>query len=236
VLINGLNNSATPPRDTWEWDGATWLQRTPQVQVSGPLVYDRLLGRVLVVTSYGAIHSWNGSEWEPIAVYAPIDQRPSPMSLAWHDGLGRVVSLTSNSPTLWSLALRPAQLEALGAPCPSGSGNDCDLLALGRPRLGNDRFELDLRGGVANTYGAVVLGLTPGATLLPGGCTLQVDTVVASELLWLGAGGYGRVRLPIPAATMLVGVAIYVQGFALDGTGPLQGVSVAPGLRLQVGF
>jgi hypothetical protein len=44
------------------------------------------------------------------------------------------------------------------------------------------------------------------------------------------------VRLPIPAATMLVGVAIYVQGFALDGTGPLQGVSVAPGLRLQVGF
>lgn len=236
VLLNG-RIGGTPVLDTWEWDGASWTQRTPRVQPSGPIVYDRSIGRVLVVTSFGSIHGFDGNEWQPLPVYSPIGLRPQPMSLAWHDALGRVVMCTAaEGPMLWALTWGAAQVESFGTPCPGAASNDCDLLALGVPRIGNDRFDLDLRGRTGNTYGALVWGDGQGSLPLPGGCALLAGAPFGSSLVWLGAGGLGRVRLPVPANTTLLGVAFAAQGFALDGQGPLGGASTSAALRLQVGL
>jgi hypothetical protein len=236
VLVNGMIGGSSIA-ETWEWDGATWLQRNPVAHPGGAVAYDRRLGRVVLVTSYGAIHGWDGAEWQPVPVFAPPTAQPNPMSMTWHDSLDRLVLYSTGvgAETLWALTSTAPQPQIFAAACPAGSTNDCDLLALGLPRLGNSDFELDLRSGAANVPGAVLWGSKPGRFPTAGGCVLLVDDPITSRLVYTNASGYGRVRLQVPDLDALLGVSLYVQGFVLDGQGPIGGASASAGLRLQLG-
>lgn len=237
VLHQGRPNSATVALDTWEWNGLAWLPTASPTQPSGPVVWNGQLGRVAVVTGYGAIHTWDGTQWQAVGVHAPIGERPHPAALAWHGGRGRVVSYSSgvSNHTLWNLSPDAPLAETYGDPCPGGTTQDCDLLALGLPWLGNQRLVFDLRGAASNTYGAVLFGLSSGNTAIGGGCRLLVDMPILGQLAWMGPGGTTPLRATMPNSTAYTGLQLFAQGFVLDGLGPANGVGVSRGLRLRLG-
>jgi cysteine-rich repeat protein len=80
VLFGGLAaDGTTRLTDTWEWDGATWFEKTPPVHPEGryghSLVYDRMRARVVL---YGGLATgfsqweWDGEEWsQPEATLVP---------------------------------------------------------------------------------------------------------------------------------------------------------------------
>lgn len=236
VLRDGMIGGA-PIVDHWEWDGAAWLQRNPIALPSGELAFHRQLGAVVVATSFGALHAFDGAQWQPVPVFAPPEARPVPLSMVWHDRLARLVLYTGGSgpPVLWELTATPPLAEIFADACPAGTTNDCDLLALGLPRLGNAVLELDLRGRAANAPGAALWGLAPGSFAVPGGCRVLIDEPLLAELVYTNAGGFGRLRLGVPDLAALLGVRLHVQGFVLDGQGPIGGASASAGLRLQLG-
>jgi hypothetical protein len=80
VLFSGWNaNVGSHPRDTWEFDGTSWLQRTPINSPSGraghSLVYDPTRGRVVLFgglqetsqssTNLQETWEWTGMTWVP---------------------------------------------------------------------------------------------------------------------------------------------------------------------------
>lgn len=105
VLFGGFPDSAVRLGDTWEWDGATWILRTPTTSPSPRsghrMAWDPVRqvvvlfgGRIDGPTSssyQGDTWTWNGSDWIQAATVGPSAREG--VSLAWDPGLsgGRLV-------------------------------------------------------------------------------------------------------------------------------------------------
>lgn len=91
VLFGGTSsNAATPPAETWTWDGANWVQLTPATQPSSrslaAMIYDPRRQRLVLfggmsVGSFSRLNdTWefDGSTWTQIATASSPPIRASP--------------------------------------------------------------------------------------------------------------------------------------------------------------
>lgn len=68
VVFGGVRRDGTASRETYEWDGANWLQRTTGFVPArwGPLVYDRQRNRVVLYTG-ASLFEWDGADWQALS-------------------------------------------------------------------------------------------------------------------------------------------------------------------------
>ncbi|PDV98011.1 peptidase S8 [Candidatus Chloroploca asiatica] len=79
IIVGGYQLSGSTPTyfdDTWEWDGATWIERNPLTRPPGrfghTLVYQRAQRRTILVGGSGAttipdtVWAWDGINWQPL--------------------------------------------------------------------------------------------------------------------------------------------------------------------------
>lgn len=137
VLYGGWRHDLGVRRDTWEWDGAGWIERVPDHD-PGPRFfsscsYDPRLQRVLLFGGFTAIPSlplsstetweWSGHDWAPIRTdHAPSARAAA--SMVWDPILQR--TLLYGGFTAGESARRPASNEIW-----SFDGNDWTQLGQG---------------------------------------------------------------------------------------------------------
>ncbi|MGE3174695.1 MAG: hypothetical protein AB7O97_18830 [Planctomycetota bacterium] len=99
VLFGGVGLGLQ--RDTWEWDGAVWLQRTPATAppaaIASGMAFDPLRGRTVLYLgqlSPAETWEWDGTSWQqnPTAGGAPLTMATS---LAWDASVGRIAMVGS---------------------------------------------------------------------------------------------------------------------------------------------
>ena len=110
VLFGG---SVTPSpyylADTWEWDGNSWVERTPSTSPPAredhAMAYDSARDRVVLFGGYGAgdladTWEWDGSTW---VERTPTTSPPggSPQAMAYDSARGRVVLLVGSATWEW---------------------------------------------------------------------------------------------------------------------------------------
>ena len=104
VLFGGTNTAFTPPflGDTWEWDGSTWLLRSPAsspgARTDTAMAFDSARQRVVLFSGYlttaGEVADtweWDGTTWAQSAASAPPARIGHAM--AYDDARQRVVLL-----------------------------------------------------------------------------------------------------------------------------------------------
>jgi hypothetical protein len=97
VLFGGLGNEV-PRVDTWEWDGNTWVERTPATSPPArwghAMAYDSARGRVVLFGGYAPYLSdtweWDGKTWVQRSPAASPSARYG-HSMAYDSARGRVV-------------------------------------------------------------------------------------------------------------------------------------------------
>jgi hypothetical protein len=108
ALFGGVDASAGPVGDTWEWDGATWVQQYPATSPSArasAMAYDAVRQRVMLfggrnasTSPLGDTWEWDGGNWtqrNPVA-------SPSPRSdhaMACDEARQRVVLFGGGAPS-----------------------------------------------------------------------------------------------------------------------------------------
>ncbi|MCA8950065.1 MAG: hypothetical protein KDE27_11230 [Planctomycetes bacterium] len=236
--------------DTWEWDGAAWLQRiaatTPPGRIAHAMAFDPATSRVLMfggedgsgIATYGDTWAWNGVDWQAITM-APQPQARSDAAMATDTGRGQVMlfggfdwGLLAPLDPMWLFTGRPAATAtAYGSPCPPGSPT---LAAYGVPTPSCERFGIDVTGAGVNAVGIVGVAVTPASVPVLG-CTLHIGPPIGYLLVATNGDGFGAVTTGVPSDPVLLGAALYAQGFALDPTASSGGVRFSNGLRLLVG-
>lgn len=95
VMLFGGEDLTTRFHDLWEWDGASWIERTPDAggplasDPGAPMAYDSDRG-VTVLYSFGTTWEWDGAGWKLIAVSNPPARHEA---LATYDPVRREVVL-----------------------------------------------------------------------------------------------------------------------------------------------
>ena len=130
-------------------------------------------------------------------------------------------------------------VDEYGAGC-KGSAGITELRALnGAPKLGNNKFALQLDKARATAASALFVSARPfNVALGKGGCRLLVDPAVAViEGRVTDGNGRWTLPLPIPAVSALVGLDLYWQAWVFDPNGALNppGLSGSNGLRTLLG-
>jgi hypothetical protein len=103
VVFGGLTDGVGVTQDTWEWDGETWVNRTPtglkpSKRSNFAMVYDSARGRVLLfggadvnAQPLGDTWEWDGTSWVEVT---PASGSPTPRNdyaMAYDSARGRVV-------------------------------------------------------------------------------------------------------------------------------------------------
>lgn len=108
VLFGGSATTGSAPvvplGDTWEWDGATWTNRTPRTPPplrGAAMVFDSARGEALLFggidasfTRSGGTWAWDGEEWTQRSVTGPSPRQLHSMA---YDPVRRVVVLFGGS-------------------------------------------------------------------------------------------------------------------------------------------
>ena len=219
VLFGGAPDPCAQFGDTWEWDGSQWTERLPLVSLASladaAMVFDSARERLVLwggVVTVCSGHVIRGTLMVDTWELAPLaSAAATPFGLGCH--------AVSTPP---DLTLLPGQRPWLGDTVtarlqgvPVGGGSA--LLALGRSRT---------------RWGSLNLPLDLGPSGMPG-CALLAEPL----LLFPAANVAGTAALPLalPASPDLLGVPIYLQGFATDPTANPAGVAASAGLLLQLG-
>ena len=115
VLFGGLGVNS-PLADTWEWNGATWSPRstptTPAARWAAAIAFDPGRSRCVLYGGLGTVATAPDELWEYDGVdwtlRAPTGALPTGRlgaSMVYDDGLGEVVVVGGNEPTVASTAL-----------------------------------------------------------------------------------------------------------------------------------
>lgn len=169
---------------------------------------------------------WFDSDAAPLAGTVLLDQ---------HDvGPGALtVSVASTTPS-------GVFNQNLGAGC--GSPSAPSLFAIGTPAralLGNGTFALQSAGNVGSSICAFLLSTVPGATSIPGGCTVYSGdplSMLGPIVVLADPSGGASLPLPVPATASLEGTDLDFQVLDLVAGGPLLGLfNASNGLRIRVG-
>jgi hypothetical protein len=231
VIYGGLGPSALT--DTWEWDGANWASvPTPGLATSylfPTSTYDRQSGRVVLVADTQA-WSFDGTSW------TSAGQLPARADAVAFDA--RTGALVARGDSLTAIGrfgvAAAAAVQSYGAGCP-GTLGEPHLTARGQPHPGHPRFGLEVSRARPSTVGAMLLG-NQVASVPIGACTLLVDPVLDSWLVFTDTSGFSESRVAIPPSSQLLGVVATVQCVLLDPAGfALGAYAGTAGLRLVIG-
>jgi hypothetical protein len=250
VLYGGSTSTPTDTaaRDPWEWDGTTWLQRSPAAapgdRMAPGLVFDAQRGVVLM---HGGSYlqfgfriprndtwQWNGVVWTMLPVSSPPPTRRH-IPMFYDAGLARTVLFSGDLRNdEWLLGpVSTAAVASYGTGCPGTFGVP-HLRGRGLPVPGNRWFGLQVSAMAPNAFTVAGLASSPLNAPIGGGCTLLID---APTLLWGLADARGQLEfnLPLPNVPTLLGGTLFAQIAGLDPGGAFGGVlAVSPGLRIDI--
>lgn len=239
--------------DTWEWDGTAWQDVTPASGVNpgsrGAMVYDASLQAVVKVSGQYT-YAWNGNNWRV------VDSLPGPYSSlvmnanygdmvydTGHQCLLQVSSRTSQfTDVVWMMAQASLQTNAPSSTTPYGTGCGAPALtaSAGAPPIVGSTGSIVL-SDVPTALSFVAAGTSDQifngyalpvslASIGMQGCDLLQSADLGSFAAMPGSGTTATWSLAIPQSPLLVGVSIYLQGYAVaPGANPL-GVIVSNGI------
>jgi hypothetical protein len=236
-------NTTLVGAQTWEWDGATWAQRTP-VHMPSPrrlaaMTYDAVRQRIVLFgghydptsTFLAETWEWDGVDWT-LAATATHPSGRGQTALAYDALRGRAVLFggalywgNHEAGDTWEYgAASPATFTAFGAGCAGWAGMPWLTAGNSRPVLGQtlqvslynlppDHATLVGLGWSNTSFQAAPLPLDLGVLGAPG-CALHISP----DLTWpvFNWAGYANWALPIPVQPSLVGMTFFQQAAAVD--------------------
>jgi hypothetical protein len=216
---------------TWEWNGTVWTERAPATRppprIRHTMVWDEGRARCVV---YGGtsgagwlsdVWEWDGTNWTQRSP-APVPAGRESHAAAWDLHRARMVVFGGNA----SAGLSDETLE-YAAPCDvAGAGHPgggLPLTCLAPPVLGTA-----FRVAFPSPRGAAWLALAPAPVLAPAlavgppeFCGPGSIHLAAAAVAALG-GDPALFEFPLPAEPALAGVAVVMQGTALQAAGCLR--------------
>jgi hypothetical protein len=259
VMYGGATNGSTGPvlGDTWEYDGTTWVQRTPSVspgpRVYGSMVYDLQRARVILFGGRTALNSgtldeawvWDspGNQWVRLSPQGPTCGPRDLVATAYDLSRARLVVAggyrtgAGGLNDTWEMLPAPpvANATGYGAGC-AGTAGIPTLSAVGLPRLGNALFAVRLAQARATSAAALAVSGGRAAINLPGGCTWLVASPPIFVFGTTDTGGVLVWQLPVANVPIWLGEQLYLQGLVSDPQGAFSGLlSLTAGLQLTLG-
>lgn len=144
------------------------------------------------------------------------------------NSLASYTLLAANVPDLVLICEAPAS-NAYGVGCPTVAGQVPQLSMSPCPTAGST-VSLSISQALRNTIAVVLVGATPTAIPVGGGCSLLVAPILTQIALPLSPTG--GIDLPIALPTNTAGITVYLQAFVLNPT-PL-GFAATNGFRLAI--
>lgn len=225
VLFGGQSFQPSLSNQTWEWDGTTWSLRSLVGPAAGPLpsgAYHAGLARTIALSYGQPARQWDGTTW---SVLPATSQPAQPETLVYDDARARLITfdrLSAFAPSVAELASgSTASSYSFGAGCGSPAVNLAQA-AGALPTIGGTGQLLLTQLPAA--YSAITVGTSrtqlglyqlPAALTFLGmpGCTL-LQSAEFTLATTPGAAGTATFALPIPNQPSLVGVRLYLQGWA----------------------
>jgi hypothetical protein len=133
----------------------------------------------------------------------------------------------------WVMASMAASVP-YGVACTGTGGIAPRISGVGAPTIGNAGYAVQVSQAFPNSSGVMVLGFSSVDVPLGGGCSLYVNLapVFLQFPVATNGSGTGAVALPVPAAPVLAGTALYAQIAVIDPLGSFAGLSFTSGLRI----
>jgi hypothetical protein len=260
VVFGGLDNANNALGDTWEWDGANWIPglsaQFPSPRINHAMVYDSQVARVVLFggnvnfSPYYAADTWewNGSTWtQDTSTPAPAGRTlhamaydslrgrvvlfgglglPNPLgdTWEWNGGVSSIATAFGSGCGIPPLDLSPITT----APPIIGTTAQASLT-----NIPSSLAYLAL-GWSRTTYGPFTLPLTLSGFGLPGCDLLQSAEFAALSVPFTGASA-ATFSLPVPNMPVLIGLHVYLQGWAYaPGVNPGHTI-VSNGIEWDIG-
>lgn len=241
-FYTGIGHPATLLRDTWEWDGTTWLQRTPAhdpgLLASACMVYDPLRHRTVLFGGTdpddlrNSTWEWDGADWTPVVQsIAPQERFEAMMAFDPQHGSSVLFggwTRNGSADDMWEYqpASGSGSFEVFGAGC-AGTNGVPTLSSHGSTPVLGEVFPLFVDNLPPDCGAVMWLGFSrteAGAYTLPldlsmfgmPGCTLYTSGDSTFGLfVWHSTANWG---LMVPDHPALLGLAFYNQAFGIDRT------------------
>jgi hypothetical protein len=257
VLFGGYGGGVNPLGDTWEWNGANaaWTQVAstgPQSRYEHAMAYDSGRNRTVLFGGYasgignlGDTWEWDGATaaWTQVASTGPQSRRDHAM--AYDSGRNRTVLFGGYGGSAlgdtWEWGGPPASASAYGTGC----GSPALTISPGAlPRINTTAQALltNIPASLAfvclgwsnTTTGLFPLPLSLAGFGLPG-CLLQQSAEGGSLPVTPTGVGTATFSVPLPNNIGLLGLRLYLQGWAIaPGYNP-GGAIVSNGLAWRIG-
>jgi hypothetical protein len=254
---NGINYFG----DTWTWDGTTWSQVAttgPQARSAHAMAYDVQRGRVMMfggqigISLFSDTWEWNGAGWTSISFIGSSPQPRTNHAMAYDSLRGMTVMFGGSDPggnrlgETWDYG-QPAY----GSATSFGTGCGVPVLTLSpwvRPSIGTNAEALLDNIPASPSLAFVALGwsrtMAGQRTLpyslavygMPGCQLLQSAEVAAQPMLGYIHIGTAVYNVYIPNNVSLLGLHVYLQGWADAPWANPGNTIVSNGLEWIVGY
>ncbi|MGE3175468.1 MAG: Kelch repeat-containing protein [Planctomycetota bacterium] len=222
ILLFGGGSSATPFLiDTWGWDGTTWTQ----LSATGPgntfrqLGYDRDRGIAILFTNNGTgpVATWefDGITWQPVAATNEPGGGACRVGLpTYEDSRRQLLTVTAvygsnGSARLETWIYLPVPPGPYGTGC-AGTGGLVPQLSV------TGRLDVSLQQALPSSLAILGFGIQRASFPLLG-CSLLIDPIFRTDLLFLDGTGAAGTSLPVPFD--LAGVVTF-QAAVFDAAAP----------------
>jgi hypothetical protein len=236
TVLFGGNNPGVLYGDSWEWDGIAWTQMSntgPVARWLHAMAYDSQRGRTVMFGggNYSGLLSdtweWDGTAWTQVATTGPSPRWTHAMA---HDSQrGRTVLFGGDGNNgnpgdtwEWDGSVRASTATIFGAGCGSPA-LDLAPVAMARPVINTtasasvnnipSSLAFVALGWSNTTFGAFALPLTLTGFGLPG-CDLLTSSEFSALPVTSTGPGTATFSLPLPNINGLVGLHVYLQGWA----------------------
>jgi hypothetical protein len=231
TVMFGGNSSGVP--ETWEWDGATWTQvATTGPSVSYAMAYDSQRGRTVLfggdASGVPETWEWNGASWSQVS---PATQPPSLYghAMAYDSQRARVLLFGGRLygglilRDTWDFGQPLATAHIYGTGCGSPA-LDLAPLVSARPIIGTtgqavltnvpSSLAFVALGWSRSSFGGFNLPLSLAGFGMPG-CDLLQSAEAAAVPTTITGPSTATFGLPLPNLAGLIGLTVYLQGWAV---------------------
>jgi len=225
--------------DTWEWGGSSWTQVSttgPSARREHAMAYDSQRGRIVMFGGFASTFNelddtweWDGSSWTQVSATGPSAR--STHAMAYDSQRGRTVLFGGfgSSPYLGDTWELDNQLLAYALTFGAGCGSpvlDLAPVANARPVIGTTgqaaltnipsppAIAFVALGWSRTTSGFFSLPLSLAGFGMPG-CDLLQSAEAAANPTTATGPGTATFSLPLPGITGLIGLHLYLQGWAV---------------------
>jgi hypothetical protein len=233
VMFGGTMPSVGFAGDTWEWDGSTWAQVAsagPPPRFDHAMAYDSQRGRTVLFSGFvmggflGDTWEWDGTNWTQVASAGPVgryfhgmaydSQRGNTVLFGgfmvnnvlgdtweWNGGSSSTATTFGTGCGYPALDLSPAAPPTINTTAQAlltNSPSSLAFVALGWSRT---------------AFGPFALPLTLATLGLPGCYLLQSSEFSGLPVTFTGTGT-ATFSVPVPNTTGLIGLHVFLQGWA----------------------